>query len=118
MKVADPPQYSNCMSINHLCSTSLCHIYLSCGLVVGLELLDEKFEQFYAQYDDDEFESSSGDSDGDDALANEHDKHLLDQAVEDFENNFKVKCKMSVCIHTYSCCISYLCTVCSIGMGN
>ena len=59
-------------------------------------MLDEKFEQFYAQYDDEEFGSSSDDNDGDDAMANEHDKHLLDQAVEDFENDFKVKCKMLV----------------------
>ena len=57
--------------------------------------MDEKFEQFYAQYDNDEFESSD-DNDGDDMVAKEHDKHLLDQAVEDFETNFKVKCKMLV----------------------
>lgn len=73
--------------------------------------MDEKFEQFYVQYDEDEFGSSFDDNDGDDAMATEHDKHLLDQAVEDFENNFKVKCKMLVyTIYTYSSCISYLCS--------
>jgi len=58
---------------------------------IGLELLDKKFEKFYAQYDDDEFGSSD-----DDTMATEHDKQILDQVVEDFENNFKVKCKMLV----------------------
>lgn len=63
----------------------------------GLELLDEKFEQFYAQYEDDEFDDDDdddGDSDDDTA---ECDKHLLDQAVEDFENKFRVKCKIPSC---------------------
>ena len=64
-------------------------------LYKGLELLDEKFEQFYAQYDDDEFGLSEDDS-GDDTLVKEHDKHLLDQAVEDFESRFRVTCKMLV----------------------
>lgn len=66
---------------------------VNCEFTTGLELLDEKFEQFYAQYDDDEFGSSDDDED-DNAMAK--DKHLLDQAVEDFENKFRVKSKMLV----------------------
>ena len=54
--------------------------------------MDEQFEQFYAQYDDNELEDDSDD----DPMAQEHDKHLLDQAVKDFENRFRVTCKMLV----------------------
>ena len=66
-------------------------------------MLDEKFEQFYAQYDDDKYGLSDDDYDedddndeDDDTMVKQHDKHLLNQAVEDFENNFKIKCKMLV----------------------
>ena len=72
--------------------------------ILGLELLDEKFEQFYAQYDDDKYGLSDDEDygdDDDDTMAKEHEKYLLDQAVKDFETNFKVNCKMLV--YNYVC---------------
>ena len=60
-----------------------------------MELLDEKFEQFYGQYDD---EWGSCDEDDD---ATENDKEMLDKVVEDFEKNFKENFKMLVPAYIY-----------------
>ena len=57
-------------------------------LTTGLELLDEKFEQFYEQYDD-EWGSCDEDDDVTVGIATETDKQILDRVVEDFEKNFK-----------------------------
>ena len=57
--------------------------------------MDEKFEQFYGQYDD---EWGSCDED-DDVTATENDKEILDKVVEDFEKNFKENFKMLVPVY-------------------
>ncbi|XP_065900401.1 protein LTV1 homolog [Dysidea avara] len=59
----------------------------------GLELLDEKFEQFYVQYDD-EWGSCDDDDDVTVGMATEKDKQILDKVVEDFEKNFKENFKI------------------------
>jgi len=67
--------------------------------------LDEKFEQFYGQYDD-EWGSCDDDDDVTVGMATETDKQILDKVVEDFEKNFKENFKMLV--NTLLVCMYHL----------